>query len=148
VPLAPIRILVVEDFEPWRHSVCSMLSAHAESRLVGEVADGLAAVQEARELKPDLVLLDIGLPGLNGIEAAKRICQAAPGTKILFLTVNTEEDVVRAALSSGGQGYVLKTDAGSELWPAVEAVLEGKRYVSKGLADCSSSGWPPQIPLN
>jgi DNA-binding NarL/FixJ family response regulator len=130
---APVRILVVDGFEPWRNLVCSMLGAYAESRVVGKVADGLAAVREASNLKPDLILLDIGLPNLNGIEAAKRIRQVVPATKILFLTVNSEADVVQAALSSGGQGYVLKTDAESELLPAIETVLQGKQYVSSGI---------------
>jgi DNA-binding NarL/FixJ family response regulator len=110
-----------------------MLRTHAKLRFAGEVANGLAAVQEASKLKPDLILLDVGLPELNGIEAAKRICEVVPGTKILFLTVDSEADTVQAALNCGGQGYVLKTYAGSELWPATEAVLEGKQYVSSGV---------------
>jgi len=132
VPVAPVRILVVEDFEPWRRSVCSMLKRHAELQLVGEAADGLEAAQKAQKLKPDLILLDIGLPNLNGIEAAKRIRDGVPGTKIIFVTVNNDADTVRAALNSGAQGYVLKTDAGSELWPAIKAVLQGKKYLSSG----------------
>ena len=133
VPLASIRIVVVDDFAPWRHSVRSMLKRHAELRLVGEIADGLEAVQRARELKPDLILLDIGLPNLNGIEAAKQIRQVAPDTKILFLTLNSDADVVRAALDTGAKGYVLKADAGSELWPAIEAALRSDQFVSSGL---------------
>jgi len=112
-----------------------MLIRHAELRLVGEVADGLEAVQKTEELKPDLILLDIGLPHLNGIEAAKQIRQVVPGTTILFLTLNRDADVVREALSTGAKGYVLKADAGKELWPAIEAVLQGKQYVSSGLKD-------------
>ena len=128
-----ISILVVDGFEPWRRTVCSMLSRHAELRLVGEVADGLAAVQQASKLQPDLILLRLDLPNLNGIETTKQVCQVVPGTKILFLSIESDADVVKAALSSGGQGYVLKTDAGNDLWPAIEAVLQGKRYVSSGL---------------
>ena len=79
MPVASVCILVVEDFEPWRRSLCALLRRHSELQVVAEVADGLAAVQEASKLKPDLVLLDVGLPTLNGIEAAKRICQAATG---------------------------------------------------------------------
>jgi DNA-binding NarL/FixJ family response regulator len=133
VPIASMRILVADDLELWRRSVRSMLGRHAELQLVGEVADGLVAVQEASKLKPDLILLDVGLPSLNGIEAAKRIRQVVPVSKILFLTASRGADVVEAALSSGGKGCVLKTDAGSELWPAIESVLQGEQYFSSGI---------------
>jgi len=128
VSALPVRVLVVEDFEPWRRSVCSVLKRHAELQLVGEAADGLAAVHKAGESKPDLVLLDIGLPKLNGI--AQQICQVLPSTKILFLTVNSDVEVVEAALSNGAQGYVLKTDAESELWPAIDTLVHNRKYVS------------------
>jgi CheY-like chemotaxis protein len=108
-----IRILVVDDFEPWRQQICSMLQTRPELRVVAEVGDGLEAVQKARELKPDLILLDIALPNLNGLEAAKRICQLAPGTKIIFVTQNSDKDAVRSALSSGAQGYQLLPAFGS-----------------------------------
>ena len=85
--------------------------------------DGLEAVQRAEELEPDLILLDLGLPNLNGIEVAKRIFQVVPGSKMLFLSVNNDADVVRAALYTGAKGYLLKPDAGTELWPGIEEVL-------------------------
>jgi two-component system NarL family response regulator len=124
----------VDDFQPFRQFVLSTLQERPDWQVICEVADGLEAVQKARELKPDLILLDIGLPHLSGIEAAKQICQVVPGTKILFLSQNNDADVVRAALSNGAQGYVLKADAGKELLPAIEAVLQGERFVSSGLA--------------
>jgi DNA-binding NarL/FixJ family response regulator len=128
------RILVVDDHEPWRQQICSMLQTRPDLRVVAEIADGLEAVQKALELKPDLILLDIGLPNLNGIEAAKRIRQAAPGLRIIFLTQSSNKDVVRAALSTGAQGYVLKVDAGSELLTAMAGVLGGDDdYVSRGI---------------
>jgi len=133
VPVAPIRSLVVDDFAPWRHAVRSLLKGHLEFQIVGEAADGLEAVQKAEELHPDVILLDIGLPGLNGIEAAKRIHQLVPDTTILFLTLSNDASLVQAALDSIAKGYVLKVDAGSELWSAIEAVLQGKRYVSSSL---------------
>jgi len=139
VPVARFRILVVDDFAPWRHSVRSMLQGHLELELVGEVADGLEAVQKAEELHPDLILLDIGLPHLNGIEAARQIRQSAPDTAILFLTMNSDADLVHAALDSHANGYVLKADAGCELLPAIQAVLRGKRYVSGGVAGRTSN---------
>ena len=133
VPAALARVLVVDDFEPWRHSLRSMLNRHAELQVVGEVADGLEAFQKAKELRPHLILLDIGLPYLNGIEAAKQICQVVPDTKIIFLTLNRDPDVVRAAFDNGAKGYVLKEDAGSELWPAIEAAIRCDQFVSSGL---------------
>jgi len=128
-----IRILVVDDFEPWRQQVCSILETRPELRVVAEVADGLEAVQKAQELQPDLILLDIGLPAPDGLEAAKRIRQVAPDAGIIFVTQDSDRDMVRVALSTVAQGYVLKTDAGSELLPAVTSVLEGDGFVSRGI---------------
>jgi DNA-binding NarL/FixJ family response regulator len=132
-PHSSFRVLVVDDFEPWRQQVCSIFRTQPELSVVAEVADGLEAVQKAQELKPDLILLDIGLPNLNGLEVANRIRQVAPGAKIIFLTQNSDRDMVRAALSTGAQGYVLKIDAGSELLPAVAGVLGGDDFVSSGI---------------
>ena len=128
-----VRILVVDDFDPWRQQVCSILGARPELRVVAEAADGLEAVQKAEELKPDLILLDIGLPSVDGLEAAGRICQLAPATKIIFVTQNSDKDMVQAALSRGAQGYVVKTDAASELLAAVAAVLGGDHFLSSGV---------------
>jgi len=102
-------------------------------QVIAEASDGSEAVQRAEELKPDLILLDIGLPKLNGIEAAWRIRPVSPSSKIIFLSQNSDFDVVRAALSTGAISYVHKTDAQSELLPAVDAVLRGKRFVSSSL---------------
>lgn len=131
-----IRVLVVDDFEPWRQRICSVLQARLEFRVVGQAGDGLEAVQKAEKLQPDLIVLDIGLSNLNGLEAAKCILQVAPGAKIIFLTSNSDRDVVRAALSAGAQGYVLKIDAGRELLTAVERVLGGDDFASSGI-----KGW-------
>jgi len=133
LPYALVRILVVDDFDPWRQQVCSILGARPELRVVAEAADGLEAVQKARDLKPDLILLDIGLPSLDGLEAAKRIRLIAPGTKIIFVTQNSYKDTVQAALSNGAMGYVLKTDAGSEILTAVASVLSGDQFLSRGV---------------
>ena len=128
-----VRILVVDDLEAWRRRICSLLQRRPEFRVVAEAADGLEAVQKAQDLKPDLILLDIGLPTLDGVEAANRIRQVAPDAAIIFLTANRNKDVVRAALSSGVRGYVLKTDAGRELLTAVAGVLSGDDFVSSGI---------------
>ena len=126
-----IRILLVDDFEPWRRSVRSMLEAYQQLAVVEEVGDGLAAVQKAKEVQPDLILLDIALPNLNGIEAAGQLGRVAPGSRVLFVSQNNDSELVQAAMSNGVKGYVLKGDAGCELLPAVEAVLKGEGYISE-----------------
>jgi DNA-binding NarL/FixJ family response regulator len=109
--------------------------------VIGEVSDGLEAVRKAQELKPDLILLDIGLPRLNGIEVAWRIREVSPNSKILFLSENRSQDIAEQALSTGAGGYVVKSDAGSKLLPAVEAILKGEGFVSASL-DRSPSRHP------
>jgi DNA-binding NarL/FixJ family response regulator len=131
---ASVRVLLVEDFESFRLVVRSMLGEMPELQVICEVADGLQAVQRAEELQPDLIVLDIGLPTLNGIEAVRRIRKVAPQSKILFLTQESSPAVVHEALSFGAAGYVLKGTAGGELLAAVEAVLHGTQFVSSGLA--------------
>ena len=106
------------------------LQARPVWQIIAEASDGPEAVQKAEDLKPDLVLLDIGLPELNGIEAARRIRQLTPGSKIIFLSQNSDLDVVRAALSTGALGYVRKIDAGRDLLLAVDAVLRGEQFFS------------------
>ena len=128
-----IRILVVDDYEPWRQKICSMLQASLELSVVAEVGDGLAAVKAAEELKPELILLDIGLPRLNGIEAARQIRNLAPESKIIFVSQESSQDVVREAFRLGALGYVVKTSARSELLAAVEAVIGERHFVSKAL---------------
>ena len=128
-----IRVLVVDDFENWRRQVRSLLQARPAWQVIAEASDGSEAVQKAEELKPDLILLDIGLPKLNGIEAARRIRQVSPNSKIIFLSQDSDLDIVRGALSTGAVGYVRKTEARSELLPAMDAVLRGKQFVSRSL---------------
>jgi DNA-binding NarL/FixJ family response regulator len=125
-----IRILVVDDYEPFRRFVCSTLRKRPTLQIVGEAADGLEAVQNAEELKPDLILLDIGLPTLNGIEVARRISTVAPESKVIFVTQESSPDMMQATLDLGAWGYVLKAKAASDLLAAVDAVLLGKRFVS------------------
>ena len=127
------RVLVVDDYEPWRRFVCSTLQQRPELQVIGEVSDGSEAVRSAEELQPDLILLDIGLPTLNGIEAARRIRSLSPKSRILFLSENRSRDIADEALRAGGSGYVAKSDAKRELLLAVEAVLEGRRFVSTSL---------------
>jgi DNA-binding NarL/FixJ family response regulator len=126
----PIRVILVDDYEPWRVFLSTTLRNKQELQLIGEVSDGLEAVRIAEQLRPDLILLDIGLPGLNGIEAARQIRKVSPASKILFVSESRSPDIVEEALSTGAGGFVAKSDAGSDLVPAVEAVLQGKRFLS------------------
>jgi len=128
--MAPTRILAVDDFPPFRLLARSTLASHPRLRIIGEAADGQEAVEKARYLRPELILLDIGLPTLNGIEAARRIREFDPETKIVFLSQNCLWSIVEEGLRAGADGYVLKTDISTELSTAVEAVLEGRQYVS------------------
>ena len=125
---------MVEDYEPFRRFVCSTLERSLNLQIIGEAADGLEAVRKAEELQPDLIVLDIGLPTLNGIEAARRIRKRCPASRILYVSQESSTDVVQEALSVGALGYVIKAHAGSELVAAVQAVCQGRRFVSSGLA--------------
>jgi DNA-binding NarL/FixJ family response regulator len=128
------RVLVVDDYEPWRRYVRVALLAQDGLQIVGEGVDGSEAIEKAEELQPDLVLLDIGLPTLNGIEAARRIRKVSPTAKILFVSENRSPEIAQAALGTGAGGYVVKSDAASELLAAVKAVLKGKQFISASLA--------------
>jgi DNA-binding NarL/FixJ family response regulator len=132
--MSSVRILVVEDYEPFQRFICSTLGKCPELQVICSASDGLEAVQKAEDLQPDLILLDIGLLGLNGIEAARRIRKVSPNSKILFLSQESSADVVQAALNLGALGYVVKARAESELLTAVEAVRKGMRFVSGALS--------------
>ena len=132
--MSSLRVLVVEDFVPFWQVIRSTLAERPNVQVIGEVADGLEAVQKAELLEPDLVLLDIGLPTLNGIEAARQIRKLAPESKIIFVSQESSWDVVQEALNLGAWGYVLKERTANDLLPAVKAVLEGRQFVSFGLS--------------
>ena len=124
---------MVDDHEPFRRFVSSTLSEQTNLKVIGEGQDGLEAVHQAEALQPDLILLDIGLPGLNGIEAARRIGELVPNARIIFLTQESSADLVREAFSRGAWGYVIKVQAGQELLIAVESVMQSKQFRSSGL---------------
>lgn len=130
-----IRILVADDFGPWRSCVRLILKRRRDLQVVGEASNGLEVIQKAEELKPDLILLDISMPDLNGIEAARKIRTVAPKSVILFLSQERSIDIARGAMNVGAQGYVIKTNAESELLLAIEAVLQGKQFISSRLED-------------
>jgi DNA-binding NarL/FixJ family response regulator len=125
---------VVEDYAAFRRVLVAAIQSRVEIQVICEVADGPEAVQKALDLQPELILLDIGLPRLNGIEAARQIRNLSPKSKILFVSQESSADIVQAALETGAKGYVVKADVGSELIPAVDAVLRGQTYVSKSLS--------------
>ena len=132
--MAEVRVLVVDDFAPWRELVISAFRTRENIQIVGEASDGWSAIAKALELHPDVVVLDIGLPDLSGIEVARRVKESAPRTRILFLTENSTATVVDEALRAGGHGYVVKSSAGRDLLPALDAVLQGNLFVSLSAA--------------
>jgi DNA-binding NarL/FixJ family response regulator len=128
--VSSVRILVVDDFPQFRQFICSTLGERNGLQVVGEAADGLEAVRRAVELEPDLIAMDIGLPSLNGIEAARQIRRLVPKSKIIFVSQESSFDVIQEALSLGAWGYVVKARAASDLRGAVDAVILGKRFLS------------------
>lgn len=127
------RVEVVEDFVQFRQYLCQTLAKYPALQVVCEASDGMEAVQKAEELKPDLILLDIGLPEMNGIEAARQIRRFSPKSKILFVSMDSSEEVVQEAINIGAAGYVVKTRVASDLLVAIQAVCEGRQFVSAGL---------------
>ena len=129
------RILLVDDFEPWQHLVLWLLESEADLQILSTAVDGTEAVQKAVELKPDLILMDLSLLGISGLEATRQIRIASPGSKVLFLTDHNEPDIVQAAFDAGASGYVLKSDFKVDLIPGVRAVVLGQKFVSRGLTN-------------
>ena len=127
------RILIADSFDPWRNYVRLTFQKDQNLEIVGEAIDGLEAAQKAVELKPDLVLLSVGLPKLNGIEAAKRIRVAVPGVKLLFATQIIDPEVMTGAMSDGAHGYIWKMDASRELLPAIRAIRHGEKFTGSGI---------------
>ena len=130
-----MRVLVVDDFELWRRCICTALQLQPDLQVIGEAPDGLEAVQKAQELQPDLILLDIGLPKLNGIEAARRMREYTPQSRILVVSEHRSRDIVEEALRAGVDGYVVKSVVYRDLLPAIRTVLQGSQFVSAIIAD-------------
>jgi two-component system nitrate/nitrite response regulator NarL len=137
-----VRVLIVDDFELWKGFVIARLQEQPDLCIVGFASDGVQAVQKAEELQPDLILLDISLPKLNGIEAARKIRELSPKSKILFLSGDADPDVVGAAFSAGGCGYILKMDASNDLLKGMRTVLEGKQFASSGIMNVDERSDP------
>jgi DNA-binding NarL/FixJ family response regulator len=127
------RILVVDDFAAWGRFVTAILTVTPEWQIHGEAASGAEAIARAQELQPDLVLLDIDLPDINGLEVARQLQVIVPDAKIVFLTTESSSHLVNAAMSTGASGYLLKSQIVDELLPALESVFSGNRFISKGI---------------
>jgi DNA-binding NarL/FixJ family response regulator len=136
--MAMIRVLLVDDHEIARKGIRSVLSGDSNVDVVAESADGEEAVKKAEELHPAIILLDISLPGISGIQAARRIRIVSPDSRIIFLSQHDSVQIARDALSVGAHGYVVKSDAGHDLLRAIEAASEGKTFVSRTLV---ARGW-------
>jgi DNA-binding NarL/FixJ family response regulator len=142
--LAPssIRVLVADDSEAFSNFICSKLQRRPFVQVICQVSDGLMAVREAQHLQPHLVLLEVRLPTLNGIAAARQIRKFSPKSKILIVSQESSADMPQLAFNAGASGYVVKVDLGGELLPAVRAVLRGEYFVGRRFAGHDFAGWP------
>jgi len=122
-PVPPVRLLLVDDSAGWRKAIGSILQRHLRRHVISEARDGMEAVDQASALRPDLILLDLNLPRLNGIAACKQILRCSPRSRILFVSQQTDPDFVHAAYANGALGYVAKARVQSDLLPAIEALL-------------------------
>ena len=136
-----LRILVADDHEVVRHGLCSLLLARPGWEVCGQVSDGREAVRQSKELKPDIIVLDIGMPKLNGLEATRQILQNDPQARIVILTVTDSEHVVQEVLKAGARGYVLKSDAAKDLVSAVEALERRRTFFTPRVADLMLQGY-------
>jgi DNA-binding NarL/FixJ family response regulator len=144
-PLSALRILIADDHEVARKGVRSLLEEHAGWEICGEAKDGREAVELAATLKPDILLLDIGMPNLNGLDAARQVLAATPEARILILTIHDSEQLVREILAVGARGFLLKSDAGRDLVAAVEALQQRRTFFTPRIAQMMLDGYlrPP-----
>lgn len=130
----PIRVLLVDDHALFRRGIASILAAERGFEVVGEAGDGLEALERARELMPDVILMDIFMPGANGLEATRRIKEALPYVKIVMLTVSEEDQNLFEAIKSGAQGYLLKKIEPQELFAMLKGIVQGDAPISRAMA--------------
>jgi DNA-binding NarL/FixJ family response regulator len=133
--MAGVRILVADDHEVVRRGVCALLQSHPGWEICGEVADGREAVEKVAELRPDVVILDIGMPRLNGLEAARQILKTDPRQRILVLTISDAEQMVQEVLKAGARGFLLKSDAAKEVVSAVDALIHDRTYFNSRVGE-------------
>lgn len=137
----PFRILVADDHEVVRRGLCALLQAQPDWEVCGEAADGREALEKAQKLRPDVIILDIGMPSLNGLEATRQILKINPQTKVLILTLHDSDQVVREVLNAGARGFLLKSDAARDLVAAVEALRRDKTYFTSKVAAMVLEGY-------
>lgn len=135
VKMAIVRVLVVDDLPLWRDFVIARLATESGLQVVGTASDGVEAVRKAEELQPDLILLNVRLPKLTGIEAAREIRKLAPNAKILIVSGESDPEVVRAAFDAGANGFIYKREAAKGLQAGITAVLLGQPFISRSLMD-------------
>jgi len=137
----PFRILVADDHEIVRRGLCTLLRAQPDWEVCGEASNGREAVEKALQMQPEVVILDVGMPSLNGLEATRQILKANPQIKILILTLHDTDQVVQEVLNAGARGFLLKSDAARDLVAAVEALRRGKIYFTPKVASMVLDGY-------
>jgi DNA-binding NarL/FixJ family response regulator len=136
-----LRILIADDHEVVRRGLCSLLQAHEGWEICGEAKDGREAVEMARALKPDVVIVDVGMPNLNGLAATRQLSRQNPQQKIIVLTITDSDQVIREALDAGARGFVLKSDAARDLVSAVEALQRNRMFLTPRVNDMVLAGF-------
>jgi DNA-binding NarL/FixJ family response regulator len=136
-----LRILIADDHEVVRRGMCALLQAHEGWEICGEAADGREAVSKAKQLQPDIVILDIGMPNLNGLAAASQLMQQSSHYKIIVLTIDDSDQVLREALDAGARGFVLKSEAARQLVAAVEALQNKRMFLPSRANDLAPAGF-------
>lgn len=152
-----VRILIADDHEVVRRGMCALLEAHEGWEICGEAPDGREAVEKAKQLKPDVIILDVGMPNLNGLAATRQLSQQSSSYKIIVLTIDDSDEVIREALDAGARGFVLKSDAARDLVSAVEALQRNRMFFTPRVNDMVLAGFldtgynsggtrPPKLP--
>jgi DNA-binding NarL/FixJ family response regulator len=152
-----LRILIADDHEVVRRGLASLLQSHEGWEICGDAKDGREAVEKAKQLKPDIVIVDVGMPNLNGLAATRQLLQHNPQQKVIVLTITDSDQVIREALDAGARGFVLKSDAARDLVSAVEALQRNRMFFTPRVNDMVLAGFldkgytpgngePPKLP--
>lgn len=136
-----IKVLIVDDHQLFREGIVTLLSSSENIEVIAEAEDGQIAVEKVKNYKPDVVLLDIAMPRMNGIDATKKIKAQMPGIKIIILSMHLEKEYVKGVLEAGADGYLVKNCTYFQLTDAIQSVYNGKKYLSQDIADQVISGY-------